>query len=302
MQRWLATISAVAVLFGGVFALWFWWYQKGVHLVAKEIQNPEVLGQVGDLFGGINALFAAFAFSGVAVAAFFQHQTWRLQAEQAELAREQAELARDQHSRQSFEPLFFKLLDRVGRPTLLKPDDELDVKCYYGDEADFNLLVQAVRRWIAENPAYAAALHSNEPFAHGDIVPQYETIYYLNQRTLGPYYRALYQVFKLIYFSGLSEKAKVQYANIVRSTLSSDELLFLALNCLTEHGRNFRYLVEEYGLLKHVSQDAEEFTVDQLIVRTFYEPTAYLSHRGRLQHWEKHPEDRQQLNADLASI
>jgi hypothetical protein len=75
---WLTPFRLIAVLFGGVILLWIWWWTHGIHIVAAKLVETQTLGQVGDLFGGINALFAAFAFAGVGVAAYYQHLSWKL--------------------------------------------------------------------------------------------------------------------------------------------------------------------------------------------------------------------------------
>jgi hypothetical protein len=47
---------------------------------------------------------------------------------------------------------------------------------------------------------------------------------------------------------------KQRYARLARAQLSKYELLFLLYNCLTEYGKGFKPLVEEFGLLEHLDR------------------------------------------------
>lgn len=64
-------ISAVLIALVGLPGLWYLWATKGVQYFEKLLCIDSVdcarLGQVGDLFGGVNALYAGFAFTGLLV-------------------------------------------------------------------------------------------------------------------------------------------------------------------------------------------------------------------------------------------
>jgi len=296
-QRFLGVLS-IAVAF------WFAWGFYGVGGVVafwreRGLQSNEfgLLGQAGDLFGGINALFAAAAFAGVAVAAFYQHETWKLQAELNKLAQEQ-------HARQGFEPLFFELLQRVPTIEPLRPGPLHQGQEWVSDFVPLEEFADRFRNWLVTSKLYVDSVMEGKgkPLPEAAILSLYLSVYHENQAMLGKHYRALYHVFKLIWDSGLDAKSQVRYANIVRSTLSSDELLVLALNGLTKYGRNFRTLIEQYGLLKHVFVSENHVTPDELIVNSFYAASARLSYRGRSAHWAKHSEERVELDARLRHL
>jgi hypothetical protein len=110
----------------GVFALWALWLLYGVQFVHARLSSAAAagasaassriaeLGQVGDLFGGISALFAALAGAGVFWAGYLQHRTLaatrnaRDEEKQRFVAQQLEEEAR--HKRQQFEATFFQLL------------------------------------------------------------------------------------------------------------------------------------------------------------------------------------------------
>lgn len=67
-----------------VCLLWFAWYKWGVGWLQKGVcggeakcDKLEALGQVGDLFGGINALFAALAFAAVAYSSHLARKVYQ---------------------------------------------------------------------------------------------------------------------------------------------------------------------------------------------------------------------------------
>lgn len=76
-----------------------------------------------------------------------------------------------------------------------------------------------------------------------------------NGAELHHYFRTLFHVFKfIIEHDGLAEPDKVRYANVARAQLSTYELSMLFYNGTTGQGLGFLGYIEQYGLLKHVSE------------------------------------------------
>lgn len=270
-------VRTVIVLFGifaAVFGLWLLWGLYGVRWFASQHDNMATLGQTGDLFGGINALFAAFAFAGVGAAAYFQYRTNLMQKQALTIT--------------SFEPLFFHLL-------------ELHSEAYQRLRLNFDALNKLVFFDYTIYGGYAAAsafriLVGRGQFAQlalrapGDglqrdhftpLLSLFDEFYVDNEDQLGPYYRAFYHVFNLIDLSELSAKTKVRYANIARSTLDKNELLLLMLNCSCPRGESFKGLVENYGLLKHISTDNKNNYLDVALASTLFHGNATRSSSER---------------------
>lgn len=227
------------------------------------------LGQLGDLFGGVNALFAAFAFVGVAIAAFYQHKTFKLQTEQ--------------NVRQAFEPLFFMLLDRQTPPTLLTAKfDSLPIATH---EAPLAQCMETMRLKIIAMDS--SMKMKARPLS--DIKETYGHLYWANDGVLAPYFRKLYHLFKFIALSDLPPHTKVQYANIARAGLNKDELLLLAINCTTPQGAEFKPIVEGLGLLKHLwGADGVE-TPDTIFAKAHIDLTATMSYARRAAYWSQSP-------------
>lgn len=254
------------------------------------------LGKLGDLFGGVNALFAAAAFAFVAVGAFYQHETWKLQETLTQLARKE-------HVRQGFEPLFFELLRRIPRLT------ELKSKTLFGErEMGFDQPVEVgiIADRLRDHLRKAGQVSVDEEgqdqltLQKDAVIDLYTQFYFENQTILGTYYRALYHVFKLVWDSGMDPMAQVRYANIARSTLGTDELFLLALDGLVVN-LHFRALIEQYGLLSYGFVNDEGVAVDRAVAQ-FYQESATFSYHGRRQYWKWRLEERADLDRRLRNL
>lgn len=301
---WRAKSLGVQLAAGGLVAALFWllwatlgirvayWAWVGEWLPWHALSDPgEVskLGQIGDLFGGINALFAAFAFVGVAIAAYYQHQKYVLQTEQ--------------HERQAFEPLFFKLLDQHKVPSVLhEPWIDHDVnppEVVWSEAKGLDSIAQMVRAGCSKVIERGDAHRPDGQFVCSDFEHVYEPIYSVNEAELGPYFRKLYHLFKFIATSRLTWEENVRYANIARAALNKDELTLL-LNCGSKRGSEFKPLVECFGLLKHLSDGVEKGrpSIEQQVAAMLYSPTATMNSADRAKYWMYNPGSRPEWARD----
>lgn len=233
------------------------------------------LGQVGDVFGGVNALFTALAFAGVIWTAVLQRR--ELHAQREELRETRGVLAKQGEvlSRQAFESIFFalmRLFREISDGLQIRVGAEL--RGEHGAEA-IAVLKNALYQEVV--PQAAALLKHSKDEVRANLEALYEaTVYSDNEIYLGPYYRSLYHVFKLIDRADFGEELKAQYANIATAQLGPEALFLLAINVLTEHGQNFKPLVEKYGVLKHIGrEDLKPFLAE------FFEPEAFESYEQR---------------------
>ena len=89
MKDFFKIFGPVAVII--VLAWYGWWrYTYG------QVPNMEARGQLGDLFGGINALFSGLALAGVVTAVVLQSHELQLQRVAMEKHREELELTRSE--------------------------------------------------------------------------------------------------------------------------------------------------------------------------------------------------------------
>lgn len=234
------------------------------------------LGQAGDLFGGLNALFAGLAFSFVAIAAWFQRKTLLTQHIQIEAAHEQQRLA-------EFEPLFFQLIN-LFRDLHSKAKNIDYPNPGPGDLSLDGSGVTNHVRYIANMALRGDHLTLEEALREIDI--QYSNFYQLNEQILGPLFRTLYHVFRLVSESGLVEPIQVRYANIARGLLGGNFLLLLMLNCLSHQGRGFKPYVELFGLLKHVRGAGSGNDLDNSIAMKYFSKSATMNYLERQEFWK----------------
>ncbi len=244
-------IRTVVILAVGGWVLW------GLFtlLVAYGFaQNNEmaVAGQIGDLFGGINALFSALAFAMVWWSGDMQRRELSLQRQDLQLQLEELRAQRDElaetrsvFKRQNFETAFFQQLTfmrdmipsfRVGNSEGEAALGSISRACdgiLRGENADVDQISSNIyyKNFISEN--YEKYIHAR----------------YENQ--IGPYFRTLYHAFKLVDAQDFSREDKIQYANLIRAQLGSNVLIILAANVMSPPGDGFRDLIKRYGVLKH---------------------------------------------------
>lgn len=242
-----------------------------------RVQYPQMsdLGQAGDMFGGLNALFAGLAFAGVAIAAWLQRGTLQSQHRQLTAAHQQQRLA-------EFEPLFFQLValfrDLQGRAVV-----RLNSGTYPLDSNEVDEAVKAMAKIGLRGDGM------DQAGAERELRAAYQSFYGMNEQTLGPLFRTLYHAFRLVAESGLDERQKVRYANIARGLLGGQFLLLLMINCISAYGAGFKPYVEFFGLLKHyrtISVTGDH--VDREFSQNFFSESAVLDHLQRMEYWKTH--------------
>lgn len=230
------------------------------------------LGQTGDSFGALNALLTAIAGALVFWAGAMQYQSLMH-------ATQEANEERAHRLRLEFESLFFQLL-------------ELSTK-----------VTERIERTVQRGPgfgqtevvgpgaldSFAEMLYSYVPEPLPEKTPD-ETlkdlvgafsakVYDNNPSTFGPYFRLLYQTFKHIAESPLTEREQIRYANIARGQMSEGAVLLLALNGLGRNGYKFRSLIERFGLLEHLHPRYRKRYEKALL--TGYRPRSFMGSADR---------------------
>lgn len=205
------------------------------------------LGQTGDSFGGLNALLTAIAGALVFWAGFMQHQTLKQM-------REEAKSERSHRNIQEFESLFFRLLEltavaveRIEGPKRMGSSDKPHLR-HKGARA-LDSLARSLYDQVGSHFGNQADTGSQlEALVDGYLTQIYDR----QPSAFGPYLRLLYQTFKHVAESTLTEEQQVRYANIARGQISEGAVLLLAANGLAPNGYDFVPLIEKFGLLEHM--------------------------------------------------
>jgi hypothetical protein len=239
-------VAWLLVIGGGLAAVW------GLWVFRKDLSSEGNLSSLGSyLQGAVGSLWALAGLMFIYVAFLGQKQQLLLQREEMEGQEIQFQLQQNSIKRQSFESAFFQMVNlhnqlvnelRAGNRT--GKDYFQDLYSSYGGRFDQWLR----RKGIASpNPQHFDDERLAIEFYEDDVYKGHEPY-------LGPYFRNLYHIFKFVKSSDVEPKR--QYTSLMRAQLSRYELFFLFYNCLGSHGKGFKPLVEEFGLLEHLDTKA----------------------------------------------
>jgi hypothetical protein len=271
-KHWLAiaNILVLIALLGVASALWYYWLDTGHKFVHSRVSQqaglPAIsasspspgqrdvmaeIGQAGDAFGAVNALFAALAGAAVIWAGWLQIQT---------LNKTRDALQHEQYARklEQFESKFFSLLelhrsmvhriDAYRTPTSLHLAAEQGTyqpKIAASGEKAVDALAQTVHR-IMQKKKHDAD-HNLVSLTRAFI-----RIYHVRPSAFGAYFRTFFQAMKAIDTANIPDEKKIEYASIARAQMSDGAVLLFALNACTPFGRESAYYIEKYGMLKHM--------------------------------------------------
>jgi hypothetical protein len=212
----------------------------------------ESLGQFGDAFGALSALFNGLAFAGFFITLVLQGKQLALQRAEFRLQRDELALTRRELSsqattmrRQQFEGTFFGALAVLARIEATMPFRGNNDRSLWGFPA-FADLGQALRNQdgqILQSPKL-----NDKPL---DARKSYLNWYYHFGRYVSPYFNTLQELLTLVDRSTLADRQT--YANLVRASMTAEQL-FLVLHHGALHRRDrpeteqtFRLLLEKFA-------------------------------------------------------
>lgn len=218
----------------------YWWFVDWLNPPA----DADGAGTFGDKFGGLNALFSAFALAGILY-------TVLLQRHEIERQRRQMLEADRDREREAFEQRFFRLVDlyieivgSMRAPSVMRAGRE--VPPVEGREVLDRFSGDLVRD-IGSYPAGHCAALSDEELRerfHDDL----RLNAFLANPYAGPY--TTHMLFLLSYVSRAPAATREFYMNLLYAQLSSDELLWLFCYSLSPDGAEMKRLVEQLAVLK----------------------------------------------------
>lgn len=213
-------------------------------------------GQVGDLFGGVNALFAALACVGIFWAGWLQRQ-------QLNDARQAYTDERAASERKDSEAYFFQLLAVVSsmaaglqfRSPFVHVPSSMGGKSGPDWYSADDLVRYALHNFIGQEAA------GNFPSDHDGYLVLAEDIGHVidaNRPNLAPFFRVAFQLFVwLDERQDMPPLKKSAYADIARAQISGGLATLLGLFAVSDEGRYFHDAVQSYGLLEHTLSSAQ---------------------------------------------
>ena len=161
--------------------------------------------------------------------------------------------------KQDFKSSFFELLkmhSEIVNSIVIRKGIKEE---YFGQECFDHMLRSLKNKYNNGDPARRMFWDNMSPLPPDKMKEEinviYEEFFAEYQPYVGPYFRHLYQVVKLVDQSDFLKEfeAKKFYTNLIRAQLSSDELGLFFYNCLSDRGAKFKDLVEKYALFKDMS-------------------------------------------------
>lgn len=246
--------------------------------------DTQKIGQFGDVFGALNALFSAFAFAVLIFTMFLQRRELALQREELEHTRNEIRGQKEQlqaqnltMQRQVFESSFFALLGAyqdivrmldvsdLRRATTHRGRDcfkyfydafknEDGAITYFGREHLSPNKAELVKR-LSTGPGFLDFMRSRG-VTDNNIVQAYVSFFLDHQSDIGHYFRTIYHIYRFIDESDLPWEEKQRFARIVRAQLSTYELLLFFYNGLSPYGyQKFWPLANKYEIFQNLDVD-----------------------------------------------
>lgn len=250
MRRYLWVLWIIPIL-----AVWLgWFFQRPILRSLGIYWWPETVGQWGDSFGALNALFAAFAFLGVLGTLAMQQRQIR-------------DAAKETH-RQKFDDVFFRLIAllREARSEVrYTPLTSNSPREHQGPKALRSALGDAEYYLLDKRPL-------ERPLRAIEIANIYaNNVHKRGEAGLGPYFRLIYTVLRRVHDDPhLSEAEKISYGNLLRGQLGSPEIGLLALNGLTKDSKNLSDYIHQFRMLKYLPAG-----ITKRAIEAFYGPEAF---------------------------
>lgn len=245
MHRINAKRIQMALVAAGSLWLLFVFQRPLLSLLGQK-WNLEHLGQWGDTFGALNALFGGLGFAAVLYTLWQQGEA--LQSQQDSLKSQQEDLTEQRHDqhRQQFDTAFFQMLDLL-RSTRDDLQDRQSGHSYKG--------VSAFKYFSSTCEYHINNIYNTKPnYTKEDIAKIYEhSVHSVYVEFLGPYFRIMFTILRRIHSDNiLSEDDKIKYSNLLRAQLSLGETGLLCMNGTMEEAGTLHEFITEYRMLRYL--------------------------------------------------
>ncbi|MGG0360258.1 putative phage abortive infection protein [Bacillus tropicus] len=233
-----------------------------IYKVAERFGGIENLGPAGDLLGGSTVPFFNIASILLILA------TIAIQREELTLTRDELKLTRAEFKEQNttlsiqrFENTFFQMVNLHNNLTSILRKNVSRSAGYLSPITEIELHGKAVitealseLKRIYNQKSWTGEKSTEETL--GIIKFSYATLYKDYDNELGNYFRNLYHIIKFIDESDINEKQT--YIRIIRAQLSTDELILLLYNGLSDYGSTeVLKLLNRYNFLHNIENRKE---------------------------------------------
>lgn len=245
-----------------------------IHINLSASDYWAIRGQMGDMLAGH---FTALAFVGLLIsiqqmqqsiqkqdeALRKQDKVIQIQRKEMRLQRNEMKLQRGEMvkankitdlqirliEKQNFEYTFFNMLSLYSQ---VRESIKIHHEKHNNDNTDvfdifFTLFYKDFTSELEKS--------GKKVFTLKESIEEYNKFYNKYHYLLAQHFRVLYRTIKYVhlYEDNYQQIDKSFYIRLLRARLSTVEIFFLFFNGLTKDGKNFKKLIEEYGLLEHLA-------------------------------------------------
>ena len=226
----------------------------------------EERGQLGDMFGALNALFAGLAFAGLIITIRQQHidleyqqQTIKQTNDEMERQTKEFEIQNRTLKCQQFENTFFELLRMlqsiVEGLELNVEYSQNGVMCSQNINGKFVFQELYIQR---DDKMLQGSSHISDSFVKEIELSTPDEVLARNEyKFLYHYFRFVYRILKFVDETPLlkTTEDRYGYVSFLRSTFSNYEMAVIFYNCLTDIGKlHFKSLAERYALFDNIDE------------------------------------------------
>ncbi|MEP4534091.1 MAG: putative phage abortive infection protein [Cyclobacteriaceae bacterium] len=251
-----------------VISLWL-----SAFFILKDVPNK---GVIGDMFGGVNALFSGLALAGIIFTILLQKKELGLQRLELSETRKEFKIQNETLKLQRFENTFFQLISNYHQII-----DKLELREYFdGNEyistkrVVFQRISTDLKAQFRGSPKFNDQSDSIELISER-LKNSIKNFYEVNENyEYGYYFDNIFQTLEFIRISkSINDEERVFYRNLFRSQLSSDEIFVLFYHCLRHEVNSPNFIVSAHdSLLFSHSPDfgVEEFDLHQEVFKKCY--------------------------------
>tara|TARA_R110002049_G_scaffold309095_1_gene516830 strand:- start:220 stop:1044 length:825 start_codon:yes stop_codon:yes gene_type:complete len=255
-------IATLIFIFAMILIICMWWGSSIVWLgahIGLSVNNVS-LGDWGDSFSALNTAFSGGALLGLGATVYLQLRFARRQqvdngkAEFERVYFQLFDLVRELKSELRFASTPRKSLSSAFTSSSIHPH-LAGVRVATGDEKvgaeAIKLAYDDVSKQLSR---YSSVSHAKSP----SIERLYNIVVNRKfQAEFGPYFRVIYSILKRIDVSTvLNETEKLDYSRLLRSQMTSQEVVLLGLNGLQAESKDLKDYLIKYRMLKY-SQSGE---------------------------------------------
>ncbi len=205
------------------------------------------LGTFGDSWGMLTSIFSVLAFMGVSYSLLLQVDAFKRSEKEA--------IKQDYLSlKKNFESNLFQMLSLfqtiISEIRITKYEVRGNDNPVRNGRSSFVTIYNAA--FAKHKGEFQEKKYDNISAVYIDLFNLFKGIVKDTQLNLGHYFRFLYNIFRYIDESDVSEEDKVEYSKIVRAQISNYELLLLFYNIMHTEGMKFEKYVVKYQLFDNL--------------------------------------------------